>query len=380
VTLDSGSSLDLGELFDRGCPVSSRYSIIPGDPRAHKRQVLGLADRNLLMPLQGREARYTKYYERNPLGPPSFFLARETESQAYVGMAAAFPTRLRVFGELIPGAISGDFAVDDGHRGLGPSVALQRAVVSALGENGLRCAYGCPNEHSEPIVKRVGYVDLGRLSRFVKVLRSRVVVERYVRSRGLARLAAGLSRVGVDPFLSVLSRERLGGRRHAFRVEQPDRFDDRFADLWETIWREHAITSERNPELLNWRYEKNGQGGGLFTIFALVGNDERVAAYAVYRVRDGIRHLVDVAALPSWAVVDALLSELILDSRRHGALAITLLHLGSANLLTRRLARFGFIRRTDESGLRVYVPGDTALDKDLLESRNWYFLTGDADV
>ena len=81
--------------------------------------------------------------------------------------------------------------------------------------------------------------------------------------------------------------------------------------LWETIWREHAITSERNAALLNWRYEKNGQGGGLFTIFALVGDDERVAAYAVYRVRDGIRHLVDLAAPPSRVVVDALLSELI---------------------------------------------------------------------
>jgi hypothetical protein len=360
--------------------VTPRYSIIPGDPRAHKHDVLGLAHRNLLMPLQGREARYTKYYERNPLGPPFFFLARESESQAYVGMAAAFPTRLRVFGELVPGAISGDFAVDDGHRGLGPSVALQRAVVSALGEQGLRCAYGYPNEHSEPIVKRVGYADLGRLTRFVKVLRSRVVVERYVRSRGLARIGAGVSRVAADPFLSLLSRERLGGRRHGFRVEQPERFDDRFADLWETLWREHAITSERNPELLNWRYEKNGEGGGLFTIFALVGNDRRVAAYAVYRVRDGIRHLVDVAALPSRAVVDALLAELILDSRRHGALAITLLHLGSANLLTRRLASFGFIRRADESGLRVYVPGDSSLDKNLVEGRNWYFLTGDADV
>jgi hypothetical protein len=360
--------------------VSSRYSIIPGDPRAHKPQVLGLADRNLLMPLQGREARFAKYYEQNPLGPPSFFLARDAESEEFVGMAAAFPTRLRVFGELVPGAISGDFAVDDGHRGLGPSVALQRAVVAALAENGLRCAYGYPNEHSEPIVKRVGYVDLGRLTRFVKVMRSRVVVERYVRSPSLARAAAGLSRVGVDPLLSLLSRERLGGSRHGFRVEQPERFDERFAELWETIWREHAITSERNPDLLNWRYEKNGQGGGLFTIFALVGADDRVAAYAVYRVRDGIRHLVDVAAPPSRGVVDALLSELVLDSRRHGVPAITLLHLGSPNLLTQRLRAFGFLRRTDESGLRVYVPGDSPLDKNLVEGRNWYFLTGDADV
>jgi GNAT superfamily N-acetyltransferase len=360
--------------------LASRYSIIPGDPRAHKREVLALADRNLLMPLQGREARYAKYYEQNPLGAPAFFLARDEQSEAWVGMAAAFPTRLRVFGEVVPGAISGDFAVDDGHRGFGPSVALQRAVVSALAENGLRCAYGYPNEYAEPIIKRVGYVDLGRLSRFVKVLRSRVVVDTYVRSPGLARPLAALSRVAVDPVLSVLSRERLHRRAHGFRVEQPDAFDDRFSDVWESTWRQCGITSERTPELLNWKYEKGGARAGVYTIFALVGIGDRVAAYIVYRVRNGIRHLVDIAFLPSRQVVDALLSEFILDAREHAVPAITLLHLGSANLLTRRLRTFGFIRLTEESGVRVYVPGQSRLDRQLLEAANWYFLTGDADV
>jgi GNAT superfamily N-acetyltransferase len=361
--------------------VDSRYSIVPGDPRAHKRDVLALADRNLLVPLQGREPRYAKYYERNPVGPPVFFLARDEESQQFVGMAAAFPTTLRVFGEVVPGAISGDFAVDDGHRGFGPSVALQRAVVSALDEHGLRCAFGYPNEYAEPIIKRAGYVDLGRLSRFVKVLSSRVLVDNYVRSPAVARPLAALSRVGLDPLLSVLSRERVHRRRHGFRVEQPDAFDDRFSEVCESTWRQHPITSERTPELLNWKYEQDGRRDrGVYTIFALLAGDDRVAAYAVYRSRNGIRHLVDIAFLPSRAVVDALLAELILDARRQRVQAVTLLHLGSANLLTRRLRTFGFVRRTDPSGVRLYVPGDSALDRKLVETGNWYFLTGDADV
>jgi hypothetical protein len=361
--------------------MSSGYSIVPGDPRGNKGDVLGLAERNLRAPPQGREARYAKYYERSPLGPPSFFLAREARSQEFVGMASLFPTRLRVFGELVGGGISGDFAVDQGHRGFGPSVALQRAVVSALKDEDLRCAYGFPNEFSEPVTKRVGYLDLGRLSRFVKVLRSRVVVEAYARSRGLARLGAALSRVGVDPLLSVLSRERLHRRSGAFRVERPDVFDDRFSDLWETTWRQHTITSERNPDLLNWKYERVGDGSGVFTIFSLVGNDDdRVVGYVVYRARDGIRHMVDIVCMPSRTVVDALLAEFVLDARRAGAAAVTLLYLGSGNLLTQRLRAFGFLRRTEESGLRVYVPGESALEKDLVQARNWYFLTGDADV
>jgi Acetyltransferase (GNAT) domain len=348
----------------------------------HKREVLALADRNLLVPLQGREVRYAKYYEQNPVGPPTLLLARDERSQAFVGMAAAFPTWLRVFGEVVPGAVTGDFAVDDGHRGLGPSVALQRALVSAMDENGVRCAFGYPNEYSEPIVKRVGYVDLGRLTRYVKVLRSRVLVDTYVRSPRIARPLAALSRVGLDPLLSVLSRERLHRRsRHGFRAEQPDRFDDRFAEVCESSWREHAITSERTPELLNWKYEKGGgRDPGVYTIFALLRGDDRVAAYVVYRARSGIRHLVDIAFLPSRTVVDALLSEFILDARRHGVPAITLLHLGSANLLTQRLRTFGFIRRTDESGVWVHAPGSARLDRALLEAENWYFLTGEADV
>ena len=343
--------------------------------------MLALADRNLLVPLQGREARYAKYYEQNPVGPPAFFLARDEESLRFVGMAAAFPTRLRVFGEVVPGAISGDFAVDDGHRGFGPSVALQRAVVSALEENGIRCAYGYPNENAEPIVRRVGYVDLGRLSRFVKVLSGRVVIDAFVRSPALARPLAALSRSALDPLLSVASRERLPRRRHGFRVERPDAFDDRFAEVCESTWRQHPITTERTPELLNWKYEKGGsRDRGVYTIFALVAGDDRVAAYAVYRVRNAIRHLVDIAFLPSRAVVDALLSELILDARKHRVAAITLLHLGSANLLTRRLRTFGFVRRVDASGVLVYVPGSSRLDRRLVDTANWYFLTGDADV
>ena len=187
-----------------------RYSIVPGDPQQHKDEVLALGYRNLPPAVQGaREARYAKYFEDSPLGPPHFFLARDAQTDSFVGMSAIFPTQLRVFGELVPAAVAGEFAVDDGHRGLGPAVPLQRAAVNALGEHGLACAFGYPNEHSEPITRRVGYQDLGRLTRYVKVLRSRILVEQY----GRGRVAAGAGRVALDPFLSVFSRERLHRRR-----------------------------------------------------------------------------------------------------------------------------------------------------------------------
>jgi hypothetical protein len=247
--------------------------------------------------------------------------------------------------------------------------------VAALGEHGLACAYGYPNEHSEPITKRVGYVDLGRLTRFVKVLRSRILVEQY----GRGRVVAGVGRVAADPLLSVFSRERLHRRRRAFRVERPAAFDDRFSEVWETTWRQGTITSERNPELLNWKYEM-GREGGIYRTFALVGPDDRVAGYAVYTVRNDIRHVVDILFGESQEVLDALLAELIRDARKDGALAISLIHLGAQAPLTRRLRAFGFVRRTEESSLHVYVPGESELEQALVQADNWNFLQADADV
>jgi hypothetical protein len=247
--------------------------------------------------------------------------------------------------------------------------------VNSLGEHGLACAFGYPNEHSEPITRRVGYADLGRLTRYVKVLRSRVLVERY----GRGRVAAGVGRVALDPLLSLFSRERFQRRPRELRVERPAVFDDRFADVWESNRRQGTITSERNAELLNWKYEM-GREGGIYTTLALIGRDDQVAGYAVYTVRNGVRHVVDILFGGSQQVLDALLAELLRDARTGGELAISLLHLGAPGLLTRRLGSFGFVRRTEDSSLHVYVPGESELEQALVKADNWSFLQGDADV
>jgi hypothetical protein len=123
-----------------------------------------------------------------------------------------------------------------------------------------------------------------------------------------------------------------------------------------------------------------GREGGIYRVLALVGADGQVAAYAVYRERNDIRHVVDIVFQPSAAVLDALLGELIRDSRKAKLAAISLIHLGAANLLTERLKAFGFLRRTEESSLHVFVPGESEREKALVEADNWCFLNADADL
>jgi hypothetical protein len=356
--------------------VSAGYSIGPGDHQAHRQELLELSARNRPGARTRFEARYVKYYENNPLGAPTLLLARDDESGSLVGMTVLFPTCLWVAGERVRAAIGGDFAVDTGHRGFGPALALERATIPALPELGLRCAFGSPNDNSELIIGRAGYTDVGRLIRFTKLLSPRPLVERYVKARWLASLASGLA----SPFVSILSRDRLHRRSGRFSVEEPELFDDRFASLCELARRELGVTSERTPDLLNWRFEKSSAGGasGDYTIFALIEANE-VAGYVVYRISDGSRLIYDLVCRPERAVVDTLLAEFIRDARGKKAKMIDLGYLGPPNLLTRRLRAFGFVRTTLRNGLRVVVNREAPADVDLEKADNWYFMRGDTD-
>jgi hypothetical protein len=356
--------------------VSDRYSIVSGDPKADRLEVLAIAARNRVGPPERFERRFAKYYENNPLGPPSIFFARDNQSGQLVGMTALFPTTLRVAGQLVPAAIGGDFAVDAGHRGFGPALALQRATTSVLSVRDFKCAYGSPNRFSEPIVGRAGYTDVGRLTRFVKLLTARPLVDRYTRRPRLARLASAAA----GPVVSVVSRERLYRGSARFSVDQPGVFDDRFVNLWQIARDHQGATSERSAELLNWRYEKTGPAAasGAYSVFALLeGRD--VAGYIVYRLDDDSRLVYDIVHLPDRSVIDALLSEFILDARHSRAAMIDLGYVGPGNLLSERLRAFGFLQSMGKNGLRVYMEGDAAYGVDLLSGDNWYFLTGDTD-
>jgi GNAT superfamily N-acetyltransferase len=359
--------------------MSLEYTIIPGDPRVHKPDVLALAARNLP---QFSPRRYAKYYELNPLGPPTFFLAQETKSQRSIGMAALFPARLRIDGHSVRVAVFGDFAIDPEHRGFGPALALQETLLSAMSAMNLYCAYGSPNKLTEAVIRRLGWLDVGRFTLFVKVLKMDLVVERFLHHAGAVRLATMFSSALIDPVLAATSRERWYRKAHPFVVEKPPTFDDRFCSLWDAASSYHKITGDRNCELLNWKYESY-QGideTQPYNIFALTSSSNDVVGYIVYTRRKNVWHIVDILFLDSELVGDALLREFSRDARREGASGIGLLYLGPENVVTRTMARWGFARRKRRDGVDVYIPAGRKEEAALMNSENWYFVWGDNDL
>jgi hypothetical protein len=94
---------------------------------------------------------------------------------------------------------------------------------------------------------------------------------------------------------------------------------------------------------------------------------------------DDSRLVYDVVCRPDRPVVDALLSEFILDARAKKAGAIDFGYAGPPNLLTERLRAFGFVQRTAHNGLLVYVNREAASGVDLAKAESWYFTSGDTD-
>jgi hypothetical protein len=357
-------------------PSGGRYVISEADVRADKDEIIDLTFR--VLPDSPGQSRYRKYYESNPNGQPFVLLARERETGRLVGMATLFPAPLRVRGESMPAAISADFAIDPEHRGFGPALALQRAAVTSLAGNGLVCTYGAPNPFSEPVVTRVGFAEVGTLTRFLKVLRTRLAVDLFVRRRPLAAALSALSRVTVDPLLPLVFRERRG-RANGLAVERPAMFDERFRGLWDETGRRYAISGERSPELLNWKYELGGASPSDFRIFAVAEPGGQVAGYIVHRTKEDVRHIFDIACRDSRAAVDTLLGEFLADSRRERAAGVTCLYAGSDQVLVPRLRSFGFLSRQEDKRLRVCLAQGVEPELDLLDMGNWHFLIGDDD-
>ena len=115
-----------------------------------------------------------------------------------------------------------------------------------------------------------------------------------------------------------------------------------------------------------------------YSIFAAVDAGGRVAGYVVYRVKDQVRHVLDIACFDSQPVIDALLAGFLADARRARATGVAFLCLGALGLLGRRLRSFGFVSRSEDKRLRVYVD-DPQPGVDLLDRDNWYFVMGDDD-
>ena len=169
--------------------------------------------------------------------------------------------------------------------------------------------------------------------------------------------------------------------RHPYSVDRPDQFDHRFARLVDESAAQDGITGLRTCELLNWRYEKTAEAAAdkSYGIFALLEGPDAVG-YIVHRTLGRTRHILDAVYARSAGTAEALIGAFVRDARAGGSDAISALHLGGANRLTRAFRAHGFLTRTSDRDFRVKVLPGAPSDAGLADPQGWSFLFGENDI
>jgi len=348
-----------------------KYRIVKADIEKNRDDLLPVLKRNLK---DISEERYVWNYTASPHGQAHCWLASEEGSGRCVGSGTLFPRRMFVEGKAVYGAIAGDFAVDREHRAYGPALGLQRTIQSAHKDSGLEFIYGVPNKLSEPIFLRIGYSELGKYNRFVKILKAEYKYRHYLPPEQVTRMFSGIIDVGLKGF----SKEGRYRRPRNVSIEMPVFFDERFDLLWKKALSQFRIAGERNSDVLNWRYKDSPHHDN--RIFTLIDHEQDIGGYIVYYTENNACYIADVLFIDSESIRNSLFAEFILYMREMGVGSISIRYFGGG-LLTRYLRKFGFfLVREEDSSVLVYCDKTSPLTPYLFHRDNWYFLEGDLDI
>jgi predicted N-acetyltransferase YhbS len=343
------------------------YSVIRTDLQRDRNDVVSLWKRNF--PDIPQE-RYDWIYQKNPQGKALNWVAREIGSGSLVGTASLFPRKINLNGRMVTVGIAGDFAVNQEYRGSNVAIKLQRTLVASMTENDFRLIYGISNRKAEPVQLRVGYVLLGKMDRWAKLLKT----TKYFKAYPLH----GLVSEPLNFIIRNFSKEARGRRVEGYTIQKLNSFDQRFDQFWKRVSRQFNIIGERSKDYLNWRYRKSPHRS--YHIFSLIQKDnQEICGYIVYYFQNKVGFIVDMLFLDFGSALDSLLSKFILYLRGQNVESISILLFGCPGL-AKKLKGFGFFLREEESRILVYLDKNSAYADFVLNRENWFLLEGDRDI
>jgi len=347
----------------------NEYEIIKTNGGKHKKDILPILERNLE---DSSSNRYNWNYENCPYGVAHSWLARCKKSGNIVGLASLFTRKLIIKNKPLFAAIAGDFAVDKEHRVYGPSVKLQKEIQLAIKNNDFKFIYGIPNEQSRMLFLRLGYKEIGKFNRYIKIIKMEKIPEeylpKYLHSKNFSKI--------VDFLIKGFSKEKRYKRKTSYTVETPEFFDDRFDVFWEKVSKQYSIIGEKTSEFLNWRYDQISSKK--YNIFCLL-DDKEIKGFLVYFVKNNICHIVDMLFDKSDEVVNSLLAEFVYFARKKEISSIVVRYLGN-RFFENKLKKFNFFMTKHDDLSVVIYNSDDSLETYLQDGENWHFFTGDNDV
>jgi len=195
------------------------------------------------------DRRFDWHWTLNPAGMGWTWLIYEPGNHRVVGTTTVFPRLMYVDGNQVTAGQVMFFAVDAGHRSLGPAVMLQRATFGPVDSGDLAFCYDCPpHDEGMSTFDRIGMRPNCEMVRYALPLRSDEFFERRLGKRAWTKPLV----VTANMLFEMRGRKRqISGLEIC---EFDERFGDEFSHLDRMVSKSGAIRANRSAEILNWRF------------------------------------------------------------------------------------------------------------------------------
>jgi hypothetical protein len=346
------------------------YRIQLADAREARDHLLPIWSANLQL-VGPPDAKLSWFYCDGPHGPGRAFLLhaeREPARATPVGSAGVGVRALRYGDHTLRAALFTDLAVERAHRSGLPALALVGAVKHHVGES-FDLGYGFPNAKALAIYRRSGYLQLGEMHRFTRVLRVGAHLAQYIPKSPLTPLVARGVAAVADGALAAATTIRSYGVTRRYALVWLDLFDSRFDQLWRESRALAPIACERSAAFLTWRFGR--QPGQRCRIAALIDRrTDRLWAYAVVRGAGSSLEIADLFGA-DLLELDVLLRCLLPALYDLGGATVAFRFLGTPRI-GRMLAHHGFTCRPETRVVVLALGERRAPEPRLLDPTAWY--------
>jgi GNAT superfamily N-acetyltransferase len=294
-----------------------------------------------------------------------------------IGLQPLASFAVQVEGELGRACMLTGVVTHPEYRRRGVFSSLITQSVEQARERGNWLVYTFPNQLSFPGFMKVGgWIHVGSLPLYLKVLDLDAVLEKRVTNRWLRRILVGVG----NPGLHLLERVRPPQSRELL-IRQVNCWDERADELWARVCSEYRVIVRRDRAYLTWRYLEHPEEE--YMVFQAESRGE-LLGYTVVKATDlfGLRSglIVDILALSpqisDYLIAQALAYFRAIELEVAGALITDSL------FYPRSFRRNGFVRCPSrlcpkEFYFVCHIIAPEAADAASLQ--NWFLTWGDTD-
>jgi hypothetical protein len=311
-------------------------------------------------------SRFRWFYLQNPQGIARASFLWSQRDARHVGVVAIGARRIAIDGDTVMGGVLVDFVVVPSHRSAFPALALQRQTRERALQS-MDVVYGLPDTAAVSVCKRLPtHVDRP-MQRWVRVVRSRVYLDRKLPSVAAAALAV---------FTDVL--DGWGMRLQSLFAQLSGNwasdFDGSFDALWQSTPKKGVCMGVRNRQFLQWRFIDRPRSQPM--IFCVRHkNSSLLRMYFVCELNEGSLAVKDYLNSGTERELRRGLLMLALASRKLGANSVSV-ETVCGERIRRALRRAQYVRRSERPFFAVFNESVAAK----AAGCEWFITQADEDV